>query len=411
MLHLAICTLSYTYMMDWDCSRSTEVGSRIMYASVYDDSSAHTPAVSMTYDPFVPFEWNTLNITRNIPNAQYYLHNVDDVVEFEGSACPHRSNMNVDDIVHFRVNSSAVTSLKMALLYSTGFMAVARSEHIIQATVTQSPPPSQPPSPPSFSKLSAFVNDRVVFFGDSITQTWQGSFLRRHDYINKGISGETTASMLLRFETDVLDLQPDAVVILAGINDFYGNDIMDGFRYYRPSYEVFENIKEMTEMAQSRSIKVFLCSVFPSPDVQNVPNLKSNIQDLNLRLQMLNSTSATYVDYSSALMDPSSYRMRSVYTNDNVHLKAAGYQVIENVISSVLQPYYGCELKGGVRRSFSVMYNSFSFIDAVNALYYSLNYLDTKLPIYTTIQKCADLDDDGAVTFVDFVNLLYLSTA
>src|SRR5204862_3065829 len=101
----------------------------------------------------------------------------------------------------------------------------------------------------------------VVFFGDSITDNWSkagyGGFFPSRPYVNRGIGGQTTAQMLLRFRPDVIDLQPDAVVILAGTNDIAGNAGPVSLE------EIEGNYASLAELANAHHIKVIFSSVLP----------------------------------------------------------------------------------------------------------------------------------------------------
>ena len=103
---------------------------------------------------------------------------------------------------------------------------------------------------------------RIIFFGNSITQNWSvyTDYFKENNYINRGISGQTTYQMLLRFRDDVINLNPSAVIILAGINDLAGNN--------GPvtKEEVIDNIKSMAEIANANAFKVFLISILPTND-------------------------------------------------------------------------------------------------------------------------------------------------
>ncbi|MCK7523360.1 MAG: GDSL-type esterase/lipase family protein [Ignavibacteriales bacterium] len=122
--------------------------------------------------------------------------------------------------------------------------------------------------------------NRVVFMGNSITQGWieaDPDFFMGKSYINRGISGQTTPQMLVRFRPDVVNIKPKVVVILAGTNDIAGNT--------GPStLEMIEdNIASMVEIAKSNNIKVVLCSVLPAYDYPWKPGLEpaQKIVDLN----------------------------------------------------------------------------------------------------------------------------------
>ncbi|MGB5377007.1 GDSL-type esterase/lipase family protein, partial [Muriicola sp.] len=113
--------------------------------------------------------------------------------------------------------------------------------------------------------------ERVVFFGNSITIGWlttMPSFFEDRPFINRGISGQTTPQMLVRFRQDVLDLHPKVVIILAGTNDIAGNTgpmTLD---------EILGNIKSMSELAKTNNIEVILCSVLPASDYPWRPGLE-----------------------------------------------------------------------------------------------------------------------------------------
>ena len=104
------------------------------------------------------------------------------------------------------------------------------------------------------------IEKKVIFFGNSITQVWSDytKFFSNNKYVNKGISGQTTDQMLLRFKKDVVDEEAYCVVILAGINDLAENNgpISLG--------EIFENIKSMIKIAKDNNIKVILSSILPA---------------------------------------------------------------------------------------------------------------------------------------------------
>ena len=129
--------------------------------------------------------------------------------------------------------------------------------------------------------------NRVVFMGNSITIGWLNNrpgFFEGKPYINRGISGQTTPQMLIRFRQDVIDLQPKVVVILAGTNDIAGNT--------GPSTldMIVDNIKGMAEMAQANGIKVILCSTLPAYDYPWKPGLEPAPKIIALNKMIKNKT-------------------------------------------------------------------------------------------------------------------------
>jgi lysophospholipase L1-like esterase len=169
--------------------------------------------------------------------------------------------------------------------------------------------------------------NRVVFMGNSITDAWAKSFptmFPGKPYVGRGISGQTTPQMLVRFRQDVIDLKPKVVVILAGTNDIAGNT--------GPStIEMIEdNLKSMTELAQRNGIRVVLSSVLPVYDYPWRPGLEPapKIMALNAWMKRYaHSVGAVYLDYWTALADER-HGMRSTYARDGVHPTEAGYRVM-----------------------------------------------------------------------------------
>ena len=168
---------------------------------------------------------------------------------------------------------------------------------------------------------------RIVFMGDSITEFWSTvdpEYFSGKPYINRGISGQTTPQMLLRFRADVIALQPTAVVILAGINDIAGNTGPMTIEMIR------DNIFSMIELAKANHIKVILCSVLPAYDFPWKPNQEpiAKIKALNQILQNYAvANNIVYVDYYSAMVDERK-GLKADYSNDGVHPNKTGYQVM-----------------------------------------------------------------------------------
>lgn len=184
---------------------------------------------------------------------------------------------------------------------------------------------------------------RVVFMGDSITDGWgrshESKFFPGKPYVNRGISGQTTPQMLIRFRSDVIALQPKAVVILAGTNDLAGNtgpETLD---------EIEGNLESMAELAKANGIRVVLASVMPvcdyiKPQTQQRPPEK--ILALNTWIKdYCGRHGCVYLDYFSAMVDSSGMFKREL-TYDGLHPNNAGYEVMaplaQQAIEEALRP-------------------------------------------------------------------------
>ena len=170
--------------------------------------------------------------------------------------------------------------------------------------------------------------ERVVFMGDSITDGWgkrYGKFFPGKPYINRGISGQTTPQMLIRFRPDVIALKPKVVVILAGTNDIGGNT--------GPStLEMIEDsLASMTELAQANGIKVILSAVMPTCDyIQNQSTRRPNSTIIELNKWMKSYAAAhkaTYLDYFTPMLDDQG-AFKKELTFDGLHPNDAGYEVM-----------------------------------------------------------------------------------
>jgi len=181
---------------------------------------------------------------------------------------------------------------------------------------------------------------RIVFMGNSITEGWlqlDPDFFKDKPYINRGISGQTTPQMLVRFRQDVVNLKPKVVVILAGTNDIAGNT--------GPStLEMIEdNIASMVEIARANNIKVILCSVLPAFDYPWKPGLNpaNKIVELNKWIKDYSiKNEIVYADYFSAMVDENN-GLRKEYSEDGVHPNLSGYNVMEPIIENVIQRVIG----------------------------------------------------------------------
>lgn len=169
--------------------------------------------------------------------------------------------------------------------------------------------------------------NRVVFMGNSITIGWGRicpDFFLGRPYINRGISGQTTPQMLVRFRADVIDLKPAVVVILAGTNDIAGNTGPSTIKM------IEDNIASMAELAKANGIEVVLSSVLPVFDYPWKPGLEpvEKIAALNKFLKnYAEKNGAIYLDYFSSLADERK-GMKKEYASDGVHPNEAGYKVM-----------------------------------------------------------------------------------
>ena len=172
---------------------------------------------------------------------------------------------------------------------------------------------------------------RIVFIGNSITQGWKNFMPEMFDnqtFINRGISGQTSTEMLVRFRTDVINLKPKVVVILAGTNDIAGNTLFRGLEI------VAGNISSMAELARQNNIKVILCSVLPaanfpwslgkSPDIK-IPLLNGLIKDYAQKKGFY------YLDYYN-LMNDGNNGLKKDYGNDGVHPNMNGYKLMQRMV-------------------------------------------------------------------------------
>ena len=180
-------------------------------------------------------------------------------------------------------------------------------------------------------KPSAPGENRVVFFGDSITDIWHlDEYFPGKPYINRGIGGQTTPQMLVRFRQDVIDLHPKVVIILAGTNDIAGNTgpmRLD---------DIEANFASLAELAHAHGVKVIYSSILPvhnyTPRSQDFFAQRSpeKILELNRWLKNYCATSSNgcaYLDYFSAMVDDKGL-MKKDLADDGLHPNAAGYKIM-----------------------------------------------------------------------------------
>ena len=181
---------------------------------------------------------------------------------------------------------------------------------------------------------------RAVFMGDSITDNWgrrYGKFFPSKPYVNRGIGGQTTPQMLIRFRPDVIALAPKVVVILAGTNDIAGNTGPESLE------AIEDNLTSMAELAKVNGIRVVMASVMPVCDyikVQTVRRPPEKIKALNVWIKDYTSKNGLiFLDYYAALLDDRQMFKKEL-TFDGLHPNDAGYEVIaplaEQAIASAL---------------------------------------------------------------------------
>ena len=186
---------------------------------------------------------------------------------------------------------------------------------------------------------------RVVFMGDSITDAWQqprfGGFFPGKPYVDRGISGQTTPQMLLRFRSDVIALAPNAVVILAGTNDIAGNTGP------MTDEQIEGNLASMAELARANGIRVVLSSILPVSQSHVRPGDVTPPQTTRrpmARIRALNAwmkdyavaNGHVYLDYFTATTDAEGL-LRAELSEDDLHPNAAGYAIMAPLAEAAIQ--------------------------------------------------------------------------
>jgi lysophospholipase L1-like esterase len=203
--------------------------------------------------------------------------------------------------------------------------------------------PSGTPGNGMFYQAAIRADEKVVFIGDSITEDWRLDvyFPQMRFYINRGIGGETTVAIMHRFQTDVIDLHPRVVVILAGIND------IAGFSGPMTIEQTRDNLAGMTRWAGAEGIRVVLSSVMPvndycldsdgHPIIQTALRPPARILALNQLIRAYaEQNSIPYIDYHSPMVDADGF-MRIDLTNDGLHPNAAGYAIMTPLALSAIR--------------------------------------------------------------------------
>lgn len=187
--------------------------------------------------------------------------------------------------------------------------------------------------------VKALLQDkrRVVFMGNSITENWvrrHKQFFEQNGYVGRGISGQTTYQMLLRFYDDVVDLHPQAVVINAGTNDIALNN------HVYVEDRTFRNITLMAQIARDNGIKVILSSITPCDHYiwrPQVTDVVRKIGSLNARIKAYaKKNGMEYVDYFSAMADAYG-AMREGLSDEGCHPTVAGYEIMEEQVQPIIK--------------------------------------------------------------------------
>ncbi len=181
------------------------------------------------------------------------------------------------------------------------------------------------------------IHPQAVLFGDSITDCWatrHPDFFKENNLIGRGISGQTSSQILLRFRKDVIALHPKYVAILCGVNDIALNDCHVSMEHN------FDNLVSMCELAKANKIKPILCTTTPAANIVWRPEVK----DAHEQILLLNEKIREYakankirlVDYAAALSDETGCTA-SKYSSDGVHPNAAGYEVMGKMLMKVVK--------------------------------------------------------------------------
>lgn len=180
--------------------------------------------------------------------------------------------------------------------------------------------------------------ERVIFLGDSITDGWDlAKYFPGKPYINRGIGGQTTPQMLIRFRPDVIDLQPKVLIILAGTNDIAGNTGLMSLG------EIEGNLKSMTELAHLHGIRVVLSSVTPVNNYTERSKLffplrpPDQILELNRWIKDYGAQNGcTYLDYFSAMVDDKGL-LKADLSEDGLHPNDRGYAIMSPLAQKAIE--------------------------------------------------------------------------
>ena len=182
-------------------------------------------------------------------------------------------------------------------------------------------------------------NQKIIFIGNSITEMWTKKsffFKSNTNFINEGISGQTTSQILNRFQNDVINKKPNTVIILAGINDIAENNgpiKIDN---------IAKNIFKMVELAKKEKIKTIICSVLPANKILWNKSIKPTFKIIKLNMmlkQFCKNNKIVYVDYYSEMVDWKGGLKTPLYTSkwDLVHPNEKGYEKMEEILQISLK--------------------------------------------------------------------------
>ncbi len=194
-------------------------------------------------------------------------------------------------------------------------------------------------------------NRRIVFFGDSITDGWRlNEYFPGRDFVNRGISGQTTGEMLQRFQSDVVNLKPEAVVILAGTNDI-GRGI--------PLTAIESNLTVIADLAAMHEIRVVLSSLLPVNDVHKADNPQfersllrppSSIRQLNQWIAGLcTQRKLVFLDYYGATVDAQGL-LKAELSDDGLHPNGSGYRIMAPLVLAAIDAQPSTEVQQKRRR-------------------------------------------------------------
>jgi len=184
--------------------------------------------------------------------------------------------------------------------------------------------------------ISQNIAPNSVFMGDSITEGWYATdpeFFTKNNFVGRGIGGQVTSQMLLRFREDVIKLKPKRVIILAGTNDIAENQGPISLD------KVFGNIVSMAELAKANNIKVVLCSALPAYDFPWRKNMEpaSKVITLNQMIKdYAQKNHIPYADYHSVLKDEKNGLPKEL-AEDGIHPNKLGYEKMEAILMKTLK--------------------------------------------------------------------------